>query len=175
MSALFEVGGGVFPGTMLMRASALQNIGGYREVFPSSEDLDLLLRMTKFGVLANLPEALYSYRLNPNGITFSGKERREYYAQQALNLWRERQTRGRDNLDDGGILTDLPIVQGTEGESKYTLNQVLSYFYRQDAQQKIKSGQKWRGLVSLFHAFIHQPMERKNWVSFTKTLLGKES
>jgi len=174
MADLFEFGGGVFPGTVIMRTDAVQKIGGYREVFPSSEDLDLLLRMTQFGTVANIPEALYGYRLNPNGITFSSKARRDHYAQQALALWRERQSRGSDSLDDGSTLTDLSVSQGSGGESKYDLKQVLSYFYRQDALQKIKSGHKWDGIVSLAYAFFHQPTERKNWVFFVKVILRKD-
>jgi len=174
MVDLFEFGGGGFPNTQLMRTEAIKKVGGYREVFPSSEDLDLLLRLTQFGKLSNLGEGLYSYRLNPNGITFSDRAKREHYAQQALGLWRERQTRGLDALDDGGTLKDAPISQSNSTNiPKESLNKSLSYFYRKGAQEKIISGEKWHGMLSLIYAIIHQPIERKNWVLVVKVILGK--
>lgn len=61
------LGGIPNPGAMIRR-SILQELNGYREDFPSSEDLDLWLRIGERGKLANLPEILLSYRLHPNSL-----------------------------------------------------------------------------------------------------------
>lgn len=45
-----------------MRADVVREVGGYRDEFRYSEDLDLFLRLGERGRLANLPETLYEYR-----------------------------------------------------------------------------------------------------------------
>jgi len=57
------LGDGVLPHpSAMVRMDAVRRIGGYREHFDSSEDLDLWLRLTEIGKLANLPQPLLRYR-----------------------------------------------------------------------------------------------------------------
>lgn len=51
----------VHPAAM-MRSQAVRQIGGYREQFKTSQDLDLFLRLGEVGRLANLAEPLVQYR-----------------------------------------------------------------------------------------------------------------
>lgn len=51
----------VHPAAM-MRTEAVRRLGGYREQFKTSQDLDLFLRLGEIGKLANLPEPLVQYR-----------------------------------------------------------------------------------------------------------------
>ena len=51
----------VHPAAML-RTDSVRKIGGYREQFKTSQDLDLFLRLAEVGRLANLPEPLLRYR-----------------------------------------------------------------------------------------------------------------
>jgi hypothetical protein len=51
----------VHPAAM-MRTDAVRKVGGYREEFQTSQDLDLWLRLAEIGKLANLPEPLVQYR-----------------------------------------------------------------------------------------------------------------
>ncbi|MGC4031252.1 MAG: glycosyltransferase [Tepidisphaeraceae bacterium] len=51
----------VHPAAML-RADATRKVGGYREQFKTSQDLDLFLRLAEVGRLANLAEPLLRYR-----------------------------------------------------------------------------------------------------------------
>lgn len=173
MEELFSTGGGIYPGTAVMRADIVQKVGGYRKGFPSSEDLDLLLRMTQYGLLANLPECLYGYRLNPNGLTFSSKLRRDHYSRLALELWQERKERGIDRLDEGEELADLSVSMQLESQKDYSLNQVLSYFYKQDANDKIQNGKWLLACISVIYCLWYQPFYRKNWISVIKLLIGK--
>ena len=55
--------------SVLMRRASLERVGGYRESFRYAQDLDLWLRLSDFGKLANLVEPLLQYRLHPNSIT----------------------------------------------------------------------------------------------------------
>ncbi len=54
--------------TALMRRSAVLQVGGYDESLPLAEDLDLWLRLSEIGALANLPKAVVQYRLHGNSI-----------------------------------------------------------------------------------------------------------
>ena len=48
--------------TVMMRADALKQLGGYREEWNNSEDLDLFLRLAEIGRVANLPDVMLQYR-----------------------------------------------------------------------------------------------------------------
>lgn len=49
----------------MMRKSAVAGVGGYRNAYLWSEDLDLFLRLAEVGRLANLPDVLVKYRNHP--------------------------------------------------------------------------------------------------------------
>ena len=61
--------------SVLMRRTAVESVGGYRESFRYAQDLDLWLRLAEIGQLANLTEPLLNYRLHLNSIT--NEKRRE--------------------------------------------------------------------------------------------------
>ena len=48
----------------MMRAEAIRRVGGYRQQWQHSEDLDLFLRLAEIGKLHNLPEYLLQYRMH---------------------------------------------------------------------------------------------------------------
>ena len=50
---------------VLMRKTAVMQVGAYRNEYLWSEDLDLFLRLSEVGRLANLPEVLVKYRNHP--------------------------------------------------------------------------------------------------------------
>lgn len=55
----------------MMRTEAVRNIGGYREQFRTSQDLDLFLRLGEIGKLANLPDVLLKYRQHFESVNFA--------------------------------------------------------------------------------------------------------
>ena len=55
-------GGDLIHATLMMRASTLRAIGGWDTKYNWVEDLDLFLRLTEAGEVANIPEHLYTYR-----------------------------------------------------------------------------------------------------------------
>jgi glycosyltransferase involved in cell wall biosynthesis len=55
--------------TVMMRRSAVEKAGGYRNQAPYAEDLDLWLRVAENGKLANLDEVLLEYRQHPAQIS----------------------------------------------------------------------------------------------------------
>jgi glycosyltransferase involved in cell wall biosynthesis len=65
-SELLSGNGGALtqPSTMI-RKSALLQIGGYDERLPNAEDLDIFIRLSEIGLLANLESVLLLYRKHP--------------------------------------------------------------------------------------------------------------
>ena len=74
--AHIEIDGGFMQGdggriphpTALLRRTALERIGGYRDLF-AAEDADLFLRLAEEGTLANVPEVLLDYRVHPDSMS----------------------------------------------------------------------------------------------------------
>lgn len=62
-------------GPSLIRRSALAAVGGYREGLHGSEDLDLFLRLSETGRLANLPDVLYRYRQHPRSTCHADRDK----------------------------------------------------------------------------------------------------
>lgn len=61
-----------FPhGSVCLRRSAFERIGGYREGTRCWEDVDLFLRLVRLGPILVLPDALYRYRFHARSLTTS--------------------------------------------------------------------------------------------------------
>jgi glycosyltransferase involved in cell wall biosynthesis len=60
----------VHPAAM-MRTDAVHRVGGYREQFKTSQDLDLWLRLAEIGQIANLAEPLVQYRQHFESVAFN--------------------------------------------------------------------------------------------------------
>lgn len=61
-------GGALTHPAVMMRASALREIGGYDEAFAVAQDLDLFLRLSEIGRAANLSETLLLWRQHDASI-----------------------------------------------------------------------------------------------------------
>ncbi len=70
--------------TCVIRKNALDRIGGYREEFLFSEDLDLLLRLAEVGRMANLPGVLYRYRQHGRSICHAKRKDQKVYHDRIL-------------------------------------------------------------------------------------------
>ena len=60
---------GVCHGTAMMRREVLVGIGGYDARYALAEDLDVSLRLSDVGKLANLGEVLYKFRLHSESLS----------------------------------------------------------------------------------------------------------
>ena len=56
-------------GSAMIRRQAFDRVGGYREVTPLAQDVELFLRLAGCGRIVVLPEALYSYRYHLDTTT----------------------------------------------------------------------------------------------------------
>jgi glycosyltransferase involved in cell wall biosynthesis len=64
LRALLPLTCGICHGSVLMRASVIHSVGGYREDYVPAEDYDLWLRLLPGGRIAKLPDRLYRYRVH---------------------------------------------------------------------------------------------------------------
>ncbi|TVP78941.1 MAG: glycosyltransferase [Puniceicoccaceae bacterium] len=71
------------PGVM-MRADAVRQVGGYRVEFEPAEDLDLWLRLSDLGRLANLDEHIIRYRLHSGATSSARREEQRESARRAV-------------------------------------------------------------------------------------------
>ena len=81
-------GGALVHPSVMFRRAAVERIGGYREHY-SLEDLDIYLRLTEHGTLANLPDVLLRYRQHLGSINYTCGDR-EKTRRKVVTPWRER-------------------------------------------------------------------------------------
>jgi hypothetical protein len=74
-------GGVIRQPVVTMRREAIMEVGGYEQRFPVVEDLDLFLRLSEVGRVANLPEVLLGYRQHAKSTN-----RTQYKLQQQQQL-----------------------------------------------------------------------------------------
>ena len=60
--------------SMMARRSAMMQVGGYDEAYPSAEILDLLLKLGEVGELANLEDVVIKYRWHRQSISDSKQQ-----------------------------------------------------------------------------------------------------
>lgn len=85
------LGGQVSHPTLLARAEAVRDVGGYREKFACAEDMDLMLRLAEIGTLANLSALLVKYRVHGKNVTVTKKADMKKFAWEAvIDAWDRR-------------------------------------------------------------------------------------
>jgi glycosyltransferase involved in cell wall biosynthesis len=92
-------------GSLLIRRTALEAIGGYRPEFPISSDYDLYLRLLERFRIANLSDFLYSYRAHQKNHSRSMPELTQLYIEIARKFAQLRRETGRDLLMFGSSPT----------------------------------------------------------------------
>lgn len=74
VSALLLEGNPMVHPSVMIRRDALRSVNGYADRYPS-EDLDLWLRLSRVGRLANLPEVLLRHRRHARSVSLRERER----------------------------------------------------------------------------------------------------
>lgn len=70
-------------GSVMMRKSCLEEVGGYNEQYIYAQDYDLFLRLAERYDLANIPRPLYAWRNWSQGISTARKEAQDGFAELA--------------------------------------------------------------------------------------------
>lgn len=67
--------------TLMIRREILKRIGGYNEKFKYAQDYDLVLKIASISKVANIPEVLLRYRIEPKAsISFKNMKAQEKFA-----------------------------------------------------------------------------------------------
>jgi glycosyltransferase involved in cell wall biosynthesis/pyruvate-formate lyase-activating enzyme len=91
-------------GTVMMRKSSIESIGGYDEQFVCAQDYDLWLKFAENYEIANIQEPLYFWRNNKNSITYNQSVEQQNYARLAQKRSMQRRNQfvqqGRSKVQD---------------------------------------------------------------------------
>jgi len=93
-------------GTVVMRRSCLEKVGGYRADFPVTQDYELWLRMAEYTEIAALPDVLYGYRYDEDSIGRSKRDQQLSYQSLAIEYAAQR----RQNIPEHPIPQDILIA-----------------------------------------------------------------
>ena len=77
--------------TAMIRREAMINVGLYDSSYACAQDLDLWLRLSEVGRLANLAEPLLRYRIHPKSVTSRRRLLQLECARRAVHAARKRQ------------------------------------------------------------------------------------
>jgi hypothetical protein len=88
--------------TFAIRRRVIDKVGGFREYFVSSSDIDYMLRLGEVAHIRYLPENTYYYRLHESSITHTqARNKREFYERTARDFQIQRLRDGTDALQRG--------------------------------------------------------------------------
>lgn len=141
-------------GTTLFRRSILENTGGYREAFITSEDIDMWLRFLEHGRLAVLNECLSLHRLSTSSATAVHGWKNHFYRELAKEFYRIRQNGEQDELErtDRIVEPTPPAEIETKASEKGKLlrNDLLSFHYAVHIDAK-----DWREVMRIIRLALH--------------------
>ena len=92
---------------VIYRRAAFESVGGYRSPFDSVEDLDLFLRLSETGEMANLPDHLCAYRLHASQVTHKPSSQYRLQAFLAAVSSIERRRGRQEVIPDQSSLADM--------------------------------------------------------------------
>lgn len=98
-----------------MSRSAFEAVGGYRENLDNAEDLDLWLRLSERGGLANLPQPVVKYRIHASQVSLR-KQESQAVRTVAARLSAQARAAGRPDPVAGGVQIDedFLLAQGVD-------------------------------------------------------------
>ena len=146
--------------TYAVRSSSAQKIGGFREFFKSSYDIDFQLMLAEVARIAYVPENCYFYRLHPSSITHTQpKLLREFFERTAFELQRQRRTSGLDDLQRGRVLSTPFFDQSApDSATEQIQGQLLGRAWREH-----RAGKKIRALKTGLQALALRPLNIALW------------
>jgi GT2 family glycosyltransferase len=150
-------GGSIVHPAAMMRRDAMLRVGGYREQYNNSEDLDLFLRLAEVGRLANLPEVLLHYRRHLESVSHQKYE----------NQWRLKkqivaeayQRRGLTMPDGWSFTPWRPKPKGPQ--------------LREWGWFALRAGERRAARALAWDAMKHEPLRGASWKLLLCALRGR--
>jgi GT2 family glycosyltransferase len=150
--------GGLAHPTAMIRRTALDRVAGYRSEFDYADDLDLILRLSEVGRLANLPETVIKYRLHIDSICHT---KAELQRQRTLEFVREAHRR-----------RGLEPPQDVAG-SQLKVRSRLEWHYR-FGRMAIRDGRFWSAWSHVLRSLCLAPTKPHSWKMLLSAMLRRE-
>lgn len=103
----------IFHSAAMMRRSAFEKVGGYREQFLYAQDGDLWLRMSECGSLANLEEVIVRRTFRVDSPSLGRWYIQKMFSDAARELAEQRRVHGQDELERTGQFAALEAAHRT--------------------------------------------------------------
>lgn len=140
-------GGALLHPSAMIRRSAIEQIGGYRQAFNLAEDLDLYFRLLEIGELANIDAPLLFYRQHANSTNFRKRGKQRVLVKQIID--RERRSRAMQPQK-------IHIARGPSDLSTTEL-------YFQWACEALAIGCERTAVLHALNAIRRAPLRRRSW------------
>lgn len=143
----------------LTRAEAIRQAGGVRPWFKIGEDIDLQLRLARYGRVWHEPRICYLYRLHDSSVTHEGSTRtQEFFDLNAKRFALQRAQRGYDDLEIGSP----PQLSESGDCSKSAVDHSISLLVGA-AWDQHRQGKKLAGVQTMLRAIGLKPLRVSLW------------
>jgi glycosyltransferase involved in cell wall biosynthesis len=154
--------------SIMFRKRCVEEVGGYREKVGPTEDLDLYFRVSEKFNLANIPELLQCFRINPEGVSLKRRFDQIRYDKLVRLMAEERREFGKDRLDN---MSDEEINQLLEcllPKTRKNENRVTSANYAYLADVTYVAGDYRRSAEWLGKHLLLNPLSSRGWILAAK-------
>jgi len=146
-------GGALIHPSVIFRRVAVEQAGRYRASYNWIEDLDLYLRLSDLGQLANLPEVSLHYRQHPNSVNRTRGDR------EALRLELVNPRRRARGLP--ALAASVPAPTAPQSRADWR---------RHWAYEAVRGGQTASARKNAWRACLTGPQDYRNWQCLRYTL-----
>ena len=105
-------------GTVLVKTSVMRQLGGYREAFITSEDIDMWLRIIEHHKAVVLADCLSLHRLSKGSATKKHGWKNKFYKELAFKYYEQRMAGQPDDLQKGLEIKAVPPPEIHETQAK---------------------------------------------------------
>jgi len=153
--------------TFLTRYDVLTELGGYRNYFISSYDIDLQLRMSADFQVFYQPVNSYFYRLHDTSITHTqASNKRQFFDDTARLFQQQRLKKGVDELQAG----EAPAVPAFEDSASHSKEQIAGILMS-EAWRLHRSGNKLKAIQAGARLTVYKPFSLNTWKSLVALIL----
>ncbi|MBE0410252.1 MAG: glycosyltransferase [Anaerolineales bacterium] len=154
-------------GSVIFRRSVFDQVGGYRDYFPVSQDYDLWLRMSEVSELANIDAPLYQMRFHSKSISRNKRALQLACKQLAWQLASQR----REGKQEGPIPTDVLSAFPPEPWKLFLDARGSTYLYFASGEFNLAAESLTRAM-ELLSQFANDHTEWQAWVLGRAKLLS---
>jgi len=158
--------------SVIFRKICIDTVGVYREKIGPAEDYDLWFRISEHFEVANIPEPLHRFRIDPYGISLSRRFHQIRSSMLVRRLARERRQLGNDSLERLNENEIRCYLEHLLPETSQNRKKVLNDNYLYIAETAYATNKFSKSLEWLFKAFWLQPLSSRACILGSKLLLA---